>query len=193
MRDRDIRSCLLAQLKAEHAGDADTLILDELGVLQGAARVDMAVVNGAMAAWEIKSERDTLRRLDAQAVAYGKVFDYVTLVAAPSHVAKVETSLPTWWGVSTALLDDAGEVVIEARRPPKRNPETDSRALAELLWRDEALAILEARGLDAGLRSKPRRAMWSALAKQLPAAELAAEVRAALKARRSWRSAPPQP
>ncbi len=193
VRDRDIRSCLLAQLRAEHQGEEDTLILDELGVLQGAARVDMAVINGALAAWEIKSERDTLRRFAGQADAYGKVFDYVTLVAAPAHVAKVKASLPRWWGVCVAVRNETGEVVIQQRRAPRRNTKTNSRALAELLWRDEALTILEARGLDAGLRSKPRRAMWSALAEQLSATDLAAEVRAALKARRSWRAAPPPP
>lgn len=193
MRDRDIRSCLRALLEAEHKGDDDTLILDELGLLQGAARVDMAVVNGSLAAWEIKSERDTLRRLAGQANAYGRVFDYVTLVAAPAHVAKVEASLPVWWGVSVAVQNDAGEVAIEVRRSPQRNLGTDSGAVAELLWREEALAVLESRGLDGGLRSRPRRALWSALVEHLPSAELASEVRAALKSRQGWRAAPQQP
>jgi hypothetical protein len=190
MRDRDIRCCLRAQLEAMHMGEEDTLILDELGLLQGAARVDMAVVNGTMAAWEIKSERDTLRRLAAQADAYGKVFDYVTLVAAPAHLLKVEDALPAWWGISVAAEDSDGTVVIEPRRKPSINPGTSSRALAELLWREEALAVLATRGLASGLRSKPRRALWSAIAEHIPAVELAEEVRAALKARQGWRAAP---
>jgi hypothetical protein len=193
VRDRDIRSCLRSQLEAEHRGDDDTLILDELGLLQGAARVDMAVVNGTIAAWEIKSERDTLRRLTSQADAYGQVFDYVTLVAAETHLAKVEALLPDWWGISTPAIADDARIVIEPRRHTARNPSTDSAAVAKLLWREEALAVLEARDLDAGLRSKPRRVLWSALAEQVPAADLAAEVRAALKARRGWRAAPPRP
>jgi hypothetical protein len=193
VRDRDIRRCLRAQLESEHKGDDDTLILDELGLLQGAARVDMAVVNGAIAAWEIKSERDTLRRLATQAEAYCQVFDYVTLVAAPDHIRKIKSDVPTWWGISVAVLDENGEVRIKPRRAPKPNPGTDSKAVAKLLWRSEALAALEARGLDIGLRSKPRGALWNALAENVSASELAAEVRAALKARRDWRVAPPPP
>jgi hypothetical protein len=193
VRDRDIRRCLRAQLEAEHSGDDDTLILDELGLLQGAARVDMAVVNGTIAAWEIKSERDTLRRLAVQIDAYCKVFDYVTLVAAPAHVTKIKSDLPAWWGISLAVLDEKGEVAIKTQRAPKRNPRIDAKAVAKLLWRNEALAALETRGLDIGLRSKPRRALWSALAEHLSATELAAEVRTALKARQDWRVAPPPP
>jgi hypothetical protein len=192
MRDRDIRATLRAELEARHRDDPDTLILDELGLLQGAARVDMAVVNGSLAAWEIKSERDTLRRLDAQAAAYSRVFDYVTIIAAPSHVAKIEDVVPSWWGVCTAESAGRSHVALEGKREPARNPSLDAHALVELLWRDEALALLEGAGLAVGLRSKPRRALWTALVDHLPLPTLAAEVREALKARRGWRADPPQ-
>jgi hypothetical protein len=56
-----------------------------------------------------------------------------------------------------------------------------------LLWRDEALRILEANGLAAGLRSKPRRYLWNALAENIKLSDLRELVRMHLKSRRRWR------
>jgi hypothetical protein len=45
------------------------------------------------------------------------------------------------------------------------NPAPDPRAMAEFLWRDDALALLEARGAARGMRGKPRRVYGTACAK----------------------------
>ena len=63
MRDRDVRQALLAHLAELHAGDPDTRIVEEMGVWCGTARIDVAVVNGELCGFELKSERDTLERL----------------------------------------------------------------------------------------------------------------------------------
>lgn len=191
MLDRDIRACLRAHLEAAHAGEDDTLIVDELGVLQGAARVDLAVVNGSLCGWEIKSERDTLRRLPAQADAYSRVFDEVTLVVAPAHAAKATAVVPEWWGVAT-VTGDSDAPCLNTQRESRRNPGLDALALAELLWRDESLELLTALGLDRGLRSKPRRALWAALVDGVAVDDLAGHVRDALKCRPEWRAGHPQ-
>ncbi len=46
MRDRDVRESVWRWLEVAHAGDNDTLMLDELGILNGATRIDIAVING---------------------------------------------------------------------------------------------------------------------------------------------------
>lgn len=187
VRDRDIRQALLAQLDAEHRGDPDTLILDELGLCEGDARVDVAVVNGSLVGYEIKSERDTLVRLERQREAYDRVFDRVTLIVSPKHAEKVACLVPSWWGITRAVLRDR-ETVLEEYRPAELNRDVDSLAVAQLLWRDETLALLASRGLDRGLRSKPRRALWQALVAALAPDELADEVRRQLRIRRGWRA-----
>lgn len=193
MRDLDIRRSLRTKLHAEHAQDPDTLIVEELGLLQGAARVDLAVVNGSISAFEIKSERDTLRRLDGQAEAYGKVFDAVTLVASRTHLRNARDCVPKWWGLASAEPDARGVVTIVPRRRARLNRRTVPAEVAKLLWREEALALLERRGLADGLRSKPRRVLWTALADQLTPEDLAGEVRATLKGRQGWRADPQRP
>lgn len=190
MRDRDIRARLRADLVAQHAGDSTTRIIDELGLLQGAARVDLAVVNGSLAAFEIKSEFDTLRRLPAQVEAYSQVFDSVVIVVAGGHVKGVRALVPPWWGIS-AVSEQDGQPAIEIRRKARPNPKPVPRAQAELLWRPEVVALLESRGLADGLRSKPRRELWDALVSALDPVELAREVREALRARQGWRAGPP--
>ena len=61
--DHQIRTALRRHLLQQHIDNHDTLILDELGVRHGTARIDIVVINGVMHGYEIKSDRDTLNRL----------------------------------------------------------------------------------------------------------------------------------
>jgi len=63
MRDIDVRRKLRVEVERSHECEFDTLIVEELGLCQGIARVDLAVVNGSVHRYEIKSESDTLTRL----------------------------------------------------------------------------------------------------------------------------------
>ena len=188
MRDRDVRAALLAELESEFGQDPNSLILDEVGVCRGAVRIDVAVINCALHGFEIKSEQDTLDRLPRQRDFYGRVFETVTLVTGERHLEPVLSEIPSWWGIKIAALDDAGNVELTPHRNPGRNTGVDPGALVQFLWRDEALAELETRGLDHGVRSKPRKALWSKLATNLPYSELSACVRERLRYRENWRS-----
>ena len=81
MRELDIRRALRKHLGFVFEEDPTALILEELGICRGTVRVDMAVVTGMLKGFEIKSDQDTLKRLPAQASAYNKVFDTLTIVA----------------------------------------------------------------------------------------------------------------
>lgn len=188
MRDRDIRSRLRAELQALFAHDAgDTRIVDELGVCQGAVRVDVAVINGKLHGYEIKSERDTLERLPTQQAAYSRVFDRMTIVVGHSHAAKAREAIPPWWEVQVADAVFGGGVTLDVVRRGSENPCVEADALVQLLWRNEALQLLELSGGAEGMRSKPRKAIWQRLTQALTLHELQAAVRATLKARRGWR------
>lgn len=192
MRERDIRCAILNTITAEHAGDPDTLIIQELGLCEGVARVDVAVVNGRVHGYEIKSAQDTLSRLPGQAEVYGRALDLVTMVVDRKHVRQTKSIIPRWWGIIEAAAASDGSVSLRTIRVSASNPKVDAFAQAQLLWREEALDALAARSLDVGLRTKPRRLLWERLAEALPADELRAEVRARLKGRQSWRVESPQ-
>ncbi|MBZ4402026.1 sce7726 family protein [Myxococcus sp. AS-1-15] len=188
MRDIDVRTALLRDLRAAHAGESDTLILDELGLEHGDVRVDVAVINGELHGYELKSERDTLERLPRQVTAYSAVLDKATLVVGRKHLEKALALIPEWWGVLAATTCEDGTVAVEVHRAPRLNPEQKPLSVARLLWRDEALRLLEDIGAAAGVRSKPRPVLYERLTASLPHDQLRDRVRLALKSRTRWRA-----
>lgn len=187
MRDRDVRRALHEELAREHADELEqTLFVDELG-LCGEVRVDVAVVNGSLSGYELKSERDTLRRLPNQVAFYSRVLDFATLVVAESHLKGARELIAPWWGLTLARAH-GGEVILEHVKEPEFNVSVDPMSIAQLLWRDEALAELAARGLDRGVRTKPRWVVWSRLVEAVDRDELRAAVRDRLKDRSGWRA-----
>ena len=99
LRDSDIRPALRRLVRELEAGAADSVVIEELGLSKGAVRVDVAVINGIMHAYEIKSDADSLRRLGMQAAHYGKCFDRVSLVLGSRHVELARKAVPSWWGL----------------------------------------------------------------------------------------------
>ncbi|MFI1914695.1 sce7726 family protein [Nocardia sp. NPDC020380] len=186
MRDVDVRIAVREQLKAEHAAHIDnTLILDELG-LCGEVRVDIAVVNGSLSGFELKSARDTLRRLPRQVEVYSQVLDFAVLVVAENHLHEAMEIIKPWWGLTIAVMD--GDAVrLQVDREPRLNRDVEPIALAQLLWREEALEELTVRDADRGVRSKPRWAVWTRLTEVIDREELRCLVRRRLKERQCWR------
>jgi hypothetical protein len=192
VRDRDVRQAVRAQTLRNHIADPDTLVLDELGLLNGNARIDIAVVNGVVHGFELKSASDTLGRLPDQITAYGAVLDYVTLVVAENHLKAASAIVPAWWGLVAAREGDGGGVELVDVRAHMMNPAIDPAALARLLWRNEALDELDQRGLAEGVRSKPRRVIYARLTEAVSLQDLRAAVRDRLKRRAGWRSGSPR-
>lgn len=182
MRDADVRSAVLEVLREEHAGDDSTRIVQEMGIWAGTVRIDVAVINGELCGYELKSDRDTLARLPYQAEIYSKVFDRVHLVVGGRHARKARALVPKWWGITVAKRCSAG-LKLTLAREAKRNPAREPAVLAQLLWREEALQALAVRGLDRGCRSKAAAQIHARLATSLSLDDLADVVREALKAR----------
>ena len=188
MRDIDIRRALRTEMQRLHAGETDIRFVEELGMCQGVARVDLAVVNGSVHGYEIKSERDTLTRLPSQSEVYSQALEFVTIVAAPHHLAQIEAMVPVWWGVWSATQDGAS-VRLDVLREALPNPCLAPLALVQFLWRDEALKILAEHSLAVGMSSKSRHHLWQRLATSFTVEELGDFVRARLKQRgEDWRA-----
>lgn len=185
MRDSDIRAVLREQLRSAHERE-DALIIEELGLCQGDARVDVAVINSSITGYEIKSDRDTLARLPGQIEIYSRTLDYVTVVASASHVEKIVARVPKWFGVVEAVAEE-DSIILRTVRAGVENPSVDPYSLVQLLWRDEALNLLLEFGLARGVKSKPREAVWQRLAQARPIGELGRLVRHQLRNRGEWR------
>jgi len=186
--DQQIRRRLRRYLLSLYSNDPDTIILDEVGLRHGQSRIDIVVVNGSLHGYEIKSDRDTFRRLAGQADTYNKVLDFVTLVAGQRHADQALQTAPQWWGIRVAKGDRRGRIRLVEVRQPLANPAPDRLAIAKLLWREEALAFLENLRAADGVRSKPRRLLYLRLAEIAHIDSLRAYVRDRLRSRKDWRS-----
>jgi hypothetical protein len=186
MRDRDVRVAIRAKLEADHAGDDNTRIVEEMGIWSGSVRIDVAVINGELSGFELKSAKDNLYRLPQQALLYSDVFDRMTIVTAENHLTGCLGKLPDWWGVTVAATRADAKVELASVRSCQLNPSQNPLQISRLLWRPEVLTILERHELIKGYRSKTINLLHERLAEALTLQALRDEVRACLKARLGW-------
>jgi len=186
LRDSDVREVLLEKLQAKHIQEPDTLIINEMGICLGQSRIDIAVVNGVIHGYEIKSESDTLSRLPSQMDDYNKVFDKVTIVTAHDYLDKVKEMVPDWWGI-IVVTNKKGQARMKYDKRGRKNPSQDPYSLVQLLWRDEVLALLKEKGLHKGVLSKPKNVLYERLVEHVPMGELKQLVNQTLKSREGWR------
>lgn len=185
--DLIIRSALKEILENRHAKDEKVRIIEELGVQHGTARVDIAVVNGIMHGYEIKSDQDTLQRLPEQIDIFNSVFDKMTLVVGKKHLHEAINIVPDWWGIIVAKINTNSPVIFNLIREGELNQGQDSVSVARLLWRQEALNILREKGEAKGFYSKPRDSIYEKLALVLDQKTLREKVRETIFFRTDWR------
>jgi hypothetical protein len=185
--DQVIRRFLLKRLKSALMGMPDVRVIEEFGVSNGDGRVDIAVINGCLHGFEIKSDRDSLERLPDQIRLFSASMDAMTLVVGWRHVVAAMRIVPRWWGVQLADFDHDGDVILTELREPEENPSPNPVAVAALLWRNEALGLLHRIAADRGVRSKPRACIYERLASSFSLDQLRLSVLEQLKLREDWR------
>ncbi len=186
--DTIIRKALLERLSKEYAANPEYRVIPELGLWHGAARIDVAVVNGVLHGFEIKSDRDTLARLPEQREAYNSVFDQVTLVVGSRHFVEAFKMVPEWWGIQIAHIGKDGSVFFNQIRESRSNPMQDDISIARLLRRREALDLLESVGMANGFHSKSRDTIYAKVVETVELETLKSYVRNVLQgSRQDWR------
>lgn len=185
--DKAIRSQILDNLRQKNYKNKDTIIIEELDLCLGEARIDLAVINGIATGIEIKSDKDTLDRLEHQKMIYNKVFDVVEIVVGKSHQEAVFNIIPHWWGISVVTSETSGQLMYRKIREPQINPSKDPLSVLQLLWKDEALGLLEKKNLASSFKNKTRDKIWSQLLKSFHEEELFKSVNQCLKNRHNWR------
>lgn len=112
----DIKSLVLNYLMEKQIVSPEDLVINEFTYGNFSRRVDLAFIkNNEIYGIEIKSEFDTLNRLDGQVKEYLKVFDKVIVVVATKHLEHAAAILPE----SVALWEFNGEGLKVIRRGKK--------------------------------------------------------------------------
>lgn len=188
MNDQQIRAALHTRYLRRYHNHPETLVIDELGLQHGKSKADIAVINGQLNGYEIKSDVDSLVRLNKQIGCYSAVFDYTYLIVTDRHISKARKILPDWWGVILARHGPRGGINFKSINSPSRNLMVDDYSVAQLLWSNEAREILFDLGVRGSQLRKKRSLLYENLVNILPAHTLRLIVRERLKRRQNWRN-----
>ena len=102
---------------------------------------DVVILNGTSTVYEIKSERDTLKRLEWQTKTYNDVFAEVYVIAGDKHVASVEKNVDSQVGI--LRLSDQYHIST-IRQADNRPADIDPLAVFDSIRTSEAKTILRA-------------------------------------------------
>jgi hypothetical protein len=194
MNDTLMRESFHRQVLRRHHTSPNTLVLNELGLRHGTCRADIAIINGSLTGYEIKSDEDSLERLAEQIKTYSAVFDRAAVITGKKHKNAVLSRLPKWWGVIVCHRGRRGGVRFETWRIARRNAHVDPIAVAQLLWKAEAAGILKDLGEPSSTLRQRRSLLYERLVAVMGLAQLQHRVRECLKRRRNWRHPePPSP
>jgi hypothetical protein len=142
MNDRIVRKAFHNIVLKKSHNSVDTFVIDELGIKNGIVRADIAVLNGCLVGYEIKTEKDTLERLQNQVNAYNEVFDKAFIVVSEKHLEKALQMIPDWWGVYL-INKKRDKIVFKCLRKSKTNKFKSTLSIAQFLWKSEAIEVFE--------------------------------------------------
>lgn len=110
----------------------------------GNSKADAVIINGTSSVYEIKSERDSLSRLESQLSNYQKVFARVNVIVGQNHLESIISSISTDIGI--LLLSDRFQIST-IREAVDVSHSTCSDAIFDAIRLDEAKKILALYGL----------------------------------------------
>ena len=188
--DSEIRSALHRKRLRCQKSHPDTLVIDELGLAHARSRIDVAVINGHIHGYEIKSAQDNLDRLGSQLEVYRQTLQKLTIVTAPKHLPRVLSEVPEWCGLIEAEQGPRAGIRLHSVRSASSNPDIVPVMLAHLLWRPEVLDLLTRIGYAPKELRHPRKRLYEMLCEVLTTRELTAAIREFMACRQAWRDHP---
>ena len=132
------------------------VLLDEFRI--GHCKADVVVVNGTSNVYEIKTERDSLKRLIRQISEYQKVFANINVIVGENHLNLTLSS--TTEEVGVLLLSDRFQIST-IRESCERLDQIEPEAIFDSIQLIEAKSILKA--LDIPIPDLPNTKIYSAL------------------------------
>ena len=184
LNDKKVRELLLHELKEKYSNCPDTRVINELGLDFGAARVDVAVVNGIMHGFEIKSDLDTLYRLPRQLEYYNRAFERMTIVVSRKYLEEVKRIIPSWWGIKTISLDQTRLITI---RKGRKVSQQDPELIIKLLWKKELERFIDYLSFNKSLKKMRKNQLLAYLGQEVDFMVTQQFVYDTLKKRENWR------
>lgn len=121
MLEEHIKVSLIEYLRQRNRISKETVVISEFPVDDFARRADLVLISRDMQAFEIKSEADSLIRLQGQVGTYLRFFDKVTIVVAPKHANHVLETMPPEVAVWVVQDKQSFKVLRRGNKVPVRN------------------------------------------------------------------------
>lgn len=189
-KDNEIRKALHSKRLKKLSLHPNTIVVDELGLAHARSRVDIAVINGCIHGYEIKSALDSLDRLDSQLEIYQQTLQKLTFVISPKHLEAVTERVPVWSGLIVACKGPRLGVDFKVLRRPALNPNADPIMMAHLLWRTEAVQLLLELGFAERSLRGSRVELYELICANLTTKQIIASIRQCMVKRQVWRDRP---
>ncbi|MEJ9216860.1 sce7726 family protein [Paenibacillus glucanolyticus] len=187
LREVHVRAALLEELYLKYKDSTDTRIINELGINFGQSRIDVAVVNGIIHGYEIKSESDNLNRLSNQISHYNMLFERVTMVVDKKHLEEVNRVVPSWWGI-TVVKNVNGEITLIQKRKGRRRTSQDKHTLLRLLWKEDLESFVDYLGYPKAMKKMKKNDLYNIFSAKVKLDVIRPFVYEALKSRQFWRN-----
>ena len=137
--DEDIRPVLF---DAYEETNEKLRIFEEFVI--GKSRADaLMVTETELIGFEIKSDMDSLERLEKQIKNYNRFCDKNYLVVGNKYALKAEEHIPDFWGLCYVFADEEGGLHMEVLREAVQNPRIRLKTQMKFLWRSELISIMK--------------------------------------------------
>lgn len=153
----DIRLALRSWVEERFKINQNDLLIDELGfsnkdpnsTVDSSFRADLTLANGRLVGFEIKSEKDSLKRWRSQMNAYLNVFDEVWLCVHGKHLESALNITPKNIGI--IVVDNFESLALV--RVAKNQSLNNAYDLSGLLWREELNDLAKMHGIQVKSRT----------------------------------------
>lgn len=109
MDEGEVKAAVLTRVREANDRRRKPIVTHEFSLGSSGVRADLAVFAETTIGFEIKTVRDTLRRLPTQMRAYSQYFDHAVAIVAPCHLSHIRTSI--LHGGSLWTFDDHGALL----------------------------------------------------------------------------------
>lgn len=132
------KNSIALQLYLKFHNPQQALLTDEFNI--GQSRADVVVFNRTSTVYEIKTEFDTMNRLESQLFDYARVFDNIYVVTTSKRYKDVLNELDNMIGIY--IMEERGELH-RVRDASSNKSSTDPAAIFCCMRRAEYLSALE--------------------------------------------------
>ncbi len=131
------KSAILNQYLIEKYGLEDTILIDEFKI--GKSVADVILLNGEIKIFEVKTDLDSLKRLDSQLLDYQKIANKVYIVTNRKYIKEI---FERYYNTSYGIIEFENNLLIEQKEAVSKIDFLSHEEMFKAIRKDEYLNII---------------------------------------------------